>query len=98
MTELLLHKGCYNTPIKPIRGKSRVVSKYMLYNGSNKIKQIVWKKAKGNKHTYRKLLLERELDNKIRQDIEKIRSLKLMLSKGLITQEEYDSKISTITP
>lgn len=53
----------------------------------------MWRKSGGDKKKYGALMREREKQVILEQKLERQRSLRIMLAKGLITQEEFDLKI-----
>lgn len=65
----------------------------MTYLSPNTISTLMWRKSGGDKKKYGALMREREKQVILEQKLERQRSLRIMLAKGLITQEEFDLKI-----
>lgn len=61
-----------------------------MYVNSNSLN--VWKKAKGSRKEYGRLLRNREKEVKAIQENERLSNLRKMLAKGIITQEEFNLK------
>lgn len=61
-----------------------------MYVNSNSLN--VWKKAKGSKKEYGRLLRKQEKEATALQKNERLSNLRKMLVKGTITQEEYNLK------
>lgn len=59
----------------------------------NTLGQSIYGLKNKNKFTFFKERRRREKEARIKQGLERIHNLKIMLAKGLITQEEYDSKV-----
>lgn len=59
--------------------------------GDNSGKRL-WRKAKGNRKLYGKLLRERDKKAQEIQNEERLKNLRRMLTKGKITKEEFEEK------